>query len=867
MVVWREQKALNKDNNGHALGHCSEFAVFGNCFDSQNCKLKHEHTIGKLIFIEKNYKLGKKYCNTIIDCIDCKIDQIYSQSENFSDIIAAKQIDHLNLALSELYRYYAHITHKLNGNSKQSQVIEYFNLSLSYNDINVMTLNDYAIYIDSCIANYNDKHASSNHIQLIESNFEKAISIISNYQSKNVYNCHKIYRDKLALILHVNYGQYLLKRMQKYNLSLKHFDNALSIVSKYIKSNINRLNNVNTLCIHYYCCILFNTALTSFLIHDYTESIEWYNILVDFLGNNNNYQFQLKNENYDSDSKLYFSSFINDFSLIKLKHLSQDNIDLIQNLIKTESQPIQLALPWKSNSKQPSLNNLTVSTNHDEKNLKINCNAHKNQTEKGKGKGKEKDKSTIDPDHDHEYKTNQEKLQRLQLEMHKISKKILFLQKMYDKLMKGAQYLQGIDCNDNNANNNQHIEFQVPPTTHQTQNNLKSTMTTPIMSTNHVNWNVTKTTIQTEIKIKSIRTYNTIDIQTNNIPDQENMGDLYISNNLHQLASTFDGCSLICDQLSHMNIAQLQQFYYQILPFAFDWCKHSFANSIIRHFFTITDNQLIIQFVEKIIIPNIENLSLNKYGSCVIQSCLHYIKYNSKITKLILNKINTIFFKCIFHRYGHYILSKCFDEFDASVLKNLVLNFYHNMHKFSCNIFACRVVQKAMEKLTFDQRVIVINEIFDCLIQLSQHQCGNYVVQHCLQHSPLRLRIKMIDRVFENIIELSKHKYGSSVVERCCQCATNNQMQRLISYLISGHLSSKNIPRNSNGIILPYSTNLASLVFDYFGNFVVQTILNCSSREQQLQLVEQLEIMIPNLKKEGFGKHVISKIKIICRRE
>ena len=47
-------------------------------------------------------------------------------------------------------------------------------------------------------------------------------------------------------------------------------------------------------------------------------------------------------------------------------------------------------------------------------------------------------------------------------------------------------------------------------------------------------------------------------------------------------------------------------------------------------------------------------------------------------------------------------------------------------------------------------------------------------------------------------------------------------------------------PRNNNGIILPYSSNLAWSVFDCFGNYATRKILSLSNEEQQSQLIKKL---------------------------
>jgi len=44
---------------------------------------------------------------------------------------------------------------------------------------------------------------------------------------------------------------------------------------------------------------------------------------------------------------------------------------------------------------------------------------------------------------------------------------------------------------------------------------------------------------------------------------------------------------------------------------------------------------------------------------------------------------------------------------------------------------------------------------------------GNYVVSHILEFGESQDKIKIIDEILDDLIELSMHKFGSNVVEKC----------------------------------------------------------------------------------------------------
>ena len=764
----KHNKNNNRSHNGkknNNKGHCSQFVVFGNCVDGRHCKLEHKHTIGKLIFIEKNYKLGKKYCDAAINYASHIIGQIQMHGGNGgNDIIAAKQIYSQHLALSELYRFYAQMTQKLNG--EKEQVIECFNRSLLHDNQNVLTLNDYAIYIDSITAancnnhnnnnnnnDINDTVLGTNGIAWIQANFERAIWIISNGQTINIYNCHQVYRDTIAMILHVNYGNYLFHRLQRCDLAINHFDIGLSIVSKYM----NHAYGSNTLYIHYYCWILFNTASTSFFIGDYHEAIEWYSVLINFLTNLNDNCKKTKNTNYDNCTKTYFANFFSsNLTLAEIEQQARDHIKHVRNVVQ--------AYP---------------------------------QSEKPKSKTEQK----ID-DINGARRAIKREIEKEQTRM---------VNNINDR-SREAEPAQGIKCS------------------------FRGVHCPADYSEEKMNGNER---INANTRLSDL--YENIDI-------------------LDEMVYDGSGCAFIYDELSRMSLTQLEEFYNHILPVALNWCTHEFAHEIICYFLTLADNKLAIQFIENIVISNIEHLSLEKYGSRLVQSCLHRVKHDSNATKSILDEICNIFDLCIYDVFGRHIISKCFSEFNVKKLEKLIKKFYGNIRKFSSHPCTSRVVQKLIESLEPRERSMIVKEAMESLIELSTHPNGQYVVQKCLEYSPCTssLRIKMIDLVFENILQLGKHKYGSTVVQLCYQCANDVQRDAVIEYISSDYSGT-----NHN---LSYSHNLALLVFDYIGNCVLRTILQSSNKEQQLRLIKKMVPMRHELKKQHFGQPILTRIESFLKQ-
>jgi len=61
----------------------------------------------------------------------------------------------------------------------------------------------------------------------------------------------------------------------------------------------------------------------------------------------------------------------------------------------------------------------------------------------------------------------------------------------------------------------------------------------------------------------------------------------------------------------------------------------------------------------------------------------------------------------------------------------------------------------------------VFDEVMASLKGLRTDIYGNYVVSHILEFGEPQDKIRIIDEILDDLIELSMHKFGSNVVEKC----------------------------------------------------------------------------------------------------
>ena len=130
-----------------------------------------------------------------------------------------------------------------------------------------------------------------------------------------------------------------------------------------------------------------------------------------------------------------------------------------------------------------------------------------------------------------------------------------------------------------------------------------------------------------------------------------------------------------------------------------------------------------------------DRLSINKYGCYVIKTLLKHC--NEKYYKLIYEKTCDNFDKLIQDEFGNHIISFFLDNKKGKNNDIFYQKLKGKVFDFSSGKYAAFTMNKLIKKGNKKQRKNIIDEIFnsdktingeDCLIYLSKHNFGNYVV-------------------------------------------------------------------------------------------------------------------------------------------
>lgn len=278
----------------------------------------------------------------------------------------------------------------------------------------------------------------------------------------------------------------------------------------------------------------------------------------------------------------------------------------------------------------------------------------------------------------------------------------------------------------------------------------------------------------------------------------------------------------------------------------------SYANYFcLKIFYFLNQNDRFL-FLSKIAY-NFATLSTNKISTYPIQCILQNLTNPSEqaiiIQGLLMNNNNNANMNCesniiklSFDLYGTHVIEKILQYFNVELLApviNLICNdflFIANNPNGLCVIK--KVIEITEHTVYFEQ----INEqLCNNALLLIQNPYGNYALQHAFDTWDIAYTERIISQFQSNLLYLSIQKYSSNVIEKC--------LEKSVPFL---YMFCQEIIADSS-----YNT-IVLFLRNTFGNFVLQTILNCVKNTPLQSVIVNAVLMALNQVQE---KSILMKWK------
>ncbi|KAI4596581.1 mRNA binding protein puf3 [Pestalotiopsis sp. 9143b] len=299
----------------------------------------------------------------------------------------------------------------------------------------------------------------------------------------------------------------------------------------------------------------------------------------------------------------------------------------------------------------------------------------------------------------------------------------------------------------------------------------------------------------------------------------------------------------------------------------------------------------------------------DQYGSRFIQDRM--VSANSDEKDNLFNEILPNALQLTKDVFGNYVIQKFFEHGSQVQKTALARVMQGSIPDLSINMYACRVVQKALEHVLVDQQAEIVAELLqtdETLRMLIENQNGNHVIQKIILQVPEMCMPQLTKYCQGEVARLSPHKFGCRVIQRMLEkgtaeqksvlmreiddCATSlisNEfgnyvaqhvilhgdevdrrrfiqlaIDRLLEY--SCHKYASNVvekcivhstPEERRTILKILITPDASsrhqldkVMLDQFGNYVIQSLGNCLTGQDRREFVDEVEARIAILSKK-----------------
>ena len=302
------------------------------------------------------------------------------------------------------------------------------------------------------------------------------------------------------------------------------------------------------------------------------------------------------------------------------------------------------------------------------------------------------------------------------------------------------------------------------------------------------------------------------------------MGNLYKMDSEQIISQTYSltkdqvGCRFLQKKIEEDTKFALSKIYPIILEHLNEIIVDKFGNYLIQKFFEYLSQDEIYLFMTKIK-NDFLKISLNQYGTRVIQKLMDYIKSdtNESATKnynYFINLLTPYITQLSNDLNGCHIIQKIL------LTKNFDNNFCYDYYKEHITEIAndkngCCFLQKCIDKLNGESLNSILNIIFNKKCELVIDQYGNYVIQYVLKTLNYNEKYNLCEIfkfMVDDLIKYSNQKFCSNVIEKLF-----------------------NIEKLRNDIInkLLELNVMKSLLFNQFGNYVVQKAL-CNANDDEL---------------------------------
>ena len=268
-----------------------------------------------------------------------------------------------------------------------------------------------------------------------------------------------------------------------------------------------------------------------------------------------------------------------------------------------------------------------------------------------------------------------------------------------------------------------------------------------------------------------------------------------------------------------------------------------FGNYLFQSFIEALDISKRSEFLN-MLEKDLYEISINTYGTRVIQKLISVIKDNEENLLKFIEMIQPIVLKLLKESHGNHIIQKFLEDVKHTKQKSFITNIIRdNFVKISTHKFGCCTIQKFLKE-TYDKDEKKINLLLvkKHIYQILSNQYGSYVFQYIIEKEDRDTKMEILNQILPHLIKICKTKYSSNAIEKCFEF----HFEEIHNVIVSK--------------ICECNNNIKDLIMDPYGNYIIQKALCVCNKKHYDQIISIIGANTEKIKKLNFGFKLITKL-------
>ncbi|XP_047164448.1 pumilio homolog 12-like [Vigna umbellata] len=299
-------------------------------------------------------------------------------------------------------------------------------------------------------------------------------------------------------------------------------------------------------------------------------------------------------------------------------------------------------------------------------------------------------------------------------------------------------------------------------------------------------------------------------------------------------------CRTLQETLKTLTREEFDIIFLELINHVTDLMVDPFGNYVVQRMMELCSEEQRTQIVLRVTQCNFQlvRICLSPHGTRAVEKLLEYITSQEQRNRIMsaLSPGAAVLAKDV---SGHRVILHCLKQFPREDNENLLNVVANKCFDIATDKTGCCVLQPCINHAQGEMKKKLIASVMFYASHLAEDCYGNYVVQHLLSLGIPGVAESLWRQLEGRFFYLACNKYGSNVVEKFFQ----DSVEPHSTYI---------------SLELLHNPNVAMLLVDPYGNYVIKSALSASRghvRNALEQLIKQNSLMMQS---NLFGKKLLA---------